>query len=213
MVELSPEEVRVLGALVEKHLATPNNYPLSLSSLQSACNQKTSREPVMDLGERAILTALDKLARKELAGTQTGASSRVEKYRYNRAGLLDLPRSQRATLALLMLRGPQTAGEIRSRSGRMHSFETKEDAQAALDALARHDPPLVLELPRLAGQKEARTMHLLAGEPNLEKLEAEAASPSGGAAAGGDLAEEVAALRDELNELREAFDRFRSQFE
>lgn len=207
---LTPEETRVLGALIEKHLATPNNYPLSLSSLQSACNQKTSREPVMDLGERAVADALDGLMRKQLAGEQTGSGSRVTKYRYNRGGLLDLPRSQRAALALLLLRGPQTPGEIRSRSGRMHSFEAKEDAESALDALAASDPPFVVALPKLSGQKERRYAHLLAGEIDVEALEEEAVA---GASGGGGLAEEVAALRSELNELREAFEAFRTQFE
>ena len=216
---LDPVETRVVGALAEKALATPDHYPLSLNSLVSACNQKTGRDPVMSLGENEVAHALDHLMRKHLVGTSSGAGSRVAKYRHLLDHHFDLDEAGVAALAVLMLRGPQTVGEVRSRTGRLHEFDTLEAAEATIRALAERDEPLVLELPVQPGRKEPRFVHLLSGTPEVDVEEAAPTfSPAMQAArADGDrvtaLEEKVAELESEIGDLRDAFERFRQQFE
>ena len=219
-IVLTPFEVRVAGALAEKALATPDYYPMSLNGLVAACNQKTGRDPVMELSDDDVAHALDSLMRRRLAGTSEGAGSRVTKYRHLLDHHFGLGEGEVAALAVLMLRGPQTVGEVRSRTGRMHDFASLEEAEATLGSLADRDEPLVVELPIQPGRKEARWTHLLAGEPDIESGEnlAPALSPAMQAArAEGDrieaLEERVATLEDELQSLREAFRDFRLQFE
>ncbi|MDX1531888.1 MAG: DUF480 domain-containing protein [Rhodothermales bacterium] len=217
---LDPVEIRVAAALAEKELATPDYYPMSLNALAAACNQKTGREPVMDLAEDEIARALDRLMRQGLAGTSSGAGSRVEKYRHNLAGHFGLNEAELSVLAVLMLRGPQTVGEVRSRTGRMHAFEELEGAEAALRALAERDEPLVTELPLQPGRKEPRWAHLLGGPVEAEAGDAPAptapAAMQQARASGDRIAElegRVEALEGELGDLQEAFERFRKQFE
>jgi uncharacterized protein YceH (UPF0502 family) len=217
---LDPAELRVVGALAEKALATPDYYPMTFNGLVAACNQKTGRDPVMALGDDEVARALDSLMRRGLAGTSSGAGSRVTKYRHLLDHHFGLDEAETAALAVLVLRGPQTVGEVRGRTGRMHEFATLEDAEATLRALAEREEPLVTELPVQPGRKEARWAHLLAGEPEVEAEEgpAPALSPAMQAARSeGDriaaLEERVEALEDELRQVREAFREFRAQFE
>lgn len=217
---LDPVECRVVGALAEKALATPDYYPMTLNGLVAACNQKTGRDPVMELSEDEVARALDRLMRRGLAGTSSGAGSRVTKYRHLLDHHVGLDEAGTAALAVLLLRGPQTVGEVRGRTGRLHEFASLDDAEATLRGLAERDEPLVTELPVQPGRKEARWAHLLAGEPEVE--EAEGPTPmltpamqavraeSDRIAA---LHERVGELEAELQQLREAFREFRRQFE
>ncbi len=220
MDTLDPAEVRVAGALAEKALATPDYYPMTLNGLVAACNQKTGRDPVTSLDEHEVAAALDRLMRRGLAGTSEGAGSRVTKYRHLLDHHFGLAEAGVAALAVLLLRGPQTVGEVRGRTGRLHEFASLEAAEATLHRLADRDEPLVAELPLQPGRKEARWAHLLAGEPEVEAAEARApeASPAmQKARADGDrlaaLEERVEALEAELRALRESFSDFRRQFE
>jgi hypothetical protein len=217
---LDPVECRVVGALAEKALATPDYYPMTLNGLVAACNQKTGRDPVMDLSDDEVARALDHLMRLGLAGTSEGAGSRVTKYRHLLDHHLGLDEAGTAALAVLLLRGPQTVGEVRGRTGRMHDFDTLDEAEATLRALADRDEPLVAELPVQPGRKEARWAHLLAGEPDVEAEEGPSptlAPAMQAARAEGDRIEElearVEALEDELHDMRSAFEKFRAQFE
>ncbi len=217
---LAPVEVRVVGALAEKALATPDYYPMTLNSVVAACNQKTGREPVMELDEPDVAAALDSLMRRGLTGTSEGAGSRVTKYRHLLDHHFELGEAEVAALAVLLLRGPQTVGEVRGRAGRMHAFASLEAAEATLRDLAEREEPLAAELPVQPGRKEARWAHLLAGMPDAEAGDAPtpALAPAMLAArAGGDrlaaLEERVAALEDELQALRATFQDFRRQFE
>ena len=223
---LDPAEIRVVGALAEKALATPDYYPMSLNSLVAACNQKTGRDPVMDLSEHEVARALDSLTRKGLAGTTSGAGSRVAKYRHLLDHRFDLDTPEVAALAVLLLRGPQTVGEVKSRTGRLYAFESLDEAEAAVRRLEEREEPLVVELPVQPGRKEPRFVHLLAGMPEVEEAEhpagagqaVAAESPAMRAArAEGDrvaaLEERLEALEGELGDLRDAFERFRQQFE
>ena len=226
---LDAVEVRVAGALVEKALATPDSYPLSLNALVAACNQKTARDPVVDLSERDVSAALDRLGRRGLVGTTSGAGHRVVKYRHNLDRALDLSLRELAALAVLLLRGPQTAGEVRVRAGRMADFETTEAAEEAMWMLGDRDEPLAVRLDRAPGQSADRYAHALSGEPESGEpetgdtdaapsgaappREVPAAPTDGGGVGGSDLAERVAALEAEVARLHEAFAAFRSQFE
>ncbi|QOZ81793.1 MULTISPECIES: YceH family protein [Chromobacterium] len=163
--QLEAREVRVLGALVEKQALTPDAYPMTLNGLASACNQLTSREPVMQLSEADISAALDSLIAKKLVNERLPAGSRVAKYEHRLNYEWNIEGARLAALALLMLRGPQTAAEIRTRSGRIYGFSGMEEVETALNALADKYPPLVLKLERQPGEREARWAHLLSGEP------------------------------------------------
>ena len=163
--QLEAHEVRVLGALMEKQALTPDAYPMTLNGLASACNQLTSREPVMQLSEADISAALDSLIAKKLVNERLPAGSRVAKYEHRLNYEWNIEGARLAALALLMLRGPQTAAEIRTRSGRIYGFSGVEEVEIALNALADKYPPLVLKLERQPGEREARWAHLLSGEP------------------------------------------------
>lgn len=216
---LDPVEIRVVGALAEKALATPDYYPLSLNALVTACNQKTGREPVMELSEDEAARALDRLIRQGLAGTTGGAGSRVEKYRHLLDHAFGLGAAELAALAVLLLRGPQTVGEVRGRTGRLYEFESLDEAEAALRRLAEREEPLVQELPLQPGRKEPRFAHLLGGPVEVEAEPAGTVAPQAmqAARAEGDrvaaLEERVAALESELQALQAAFQSFREQFE
>lgn len=157
---LNPVEARVLGALVEKDITTPDYYPLSLNALVNACNQKNNRDPVMSLGEDAVRDALAGLQDRKLAGPAGGADSRVAKYEHRLQETFNFTRGETAVVCVLLLRGPQTPGELRGRSERMHRFETLDEVQSTLQHLMQREPALAKVLPRQPGTKEARYIHL-----------------------------------------------------
>ena len=200
---LSAEEQRVLGALMEKAKATPEYYPLTLNALVAACNQKTSRKPVVQYDDSTVVTTLDALRKKGLVSTVVGGSSRVTKYKHNFAVVYPVIPAEVTIICLLLLRGPQTPGELNTNSGRMYEFESLEEVQSFLDHLANADQPFVKQLPKRLGQKEARYMQLLGGAVVPE--EDEQATDGSHTSAG--LASRVAALETELAALRTEFDK------
>ena len=207
---LSQNEQRVLGCLLEKEVLTPEGYPLSLNSLKLACNQKTSREPVLDLTEEAVSLALYQLKGRDLISSRM--DSRATKYAHKLETAAALNSGQRAVITLLLLRGPQTAGELRGRSERMHSFATPAEAEEALASLAAYaDGPWVKRLERRPGEKEARWKHLLDGDvTEVDVMEAIAADEAGSLKERvADLEKEVAALRHSLKGLEEKFEKTR----
>jgi len=213
---LTDVETRVLGSLVEKEITTPDYYPLSLNALINACNQKSNRDPVMNLGEDEVRDALDSLNAKGLAGARSAAESRVTKYEHRLQEVFNFGRRETAVLCVLLLRGPQTPGELRGRTERMHRFGELDEVQSTLQHLIQRDPPLVKMLPRQPGTKESRYMHLLAG--NVESWEAPAAQATiAGSPAETEriahLETELEKVRAEVDELKQQFADFRKQFE
>jgi len=208
---LSDVEVRVLGALIEKDTTTPDYYPLSLNALVNACNQKNNRDPVMALEEDAVRAALESLQRQRLAGPASGADGRVTKYEHRLQEVYNFDRREIAILCVLLLRGAQTPGELRGRAERMYRFEELEDVLATIDKLSQREPALVAVLPRQPGTKESRYMHLFSGEAPVGEVVPRAASGSGDRIV--QLEGEVAELRREVSEMREAWADFRRQFE
>ena len=166
--KLTLEEVRVLGCLVEKELATPEYYPLSLNALVNACNQKSNREPVMSLADAVVAAALERLRRGGLA-LQAAEGGRVAKFGHNLHGKLHLSDEETAVVCELLLRGPQTSGELRGRASRMRAFPDVAEVEAVLQGLIQREPPLVAKLPRQPGRKEHRYVHLFGGEPQVEE--------------------------------------------
>ncbi len=200
---LDAQELRVLGVLMEKSKTTPDYYPMTINSLVAACNQKTSRKPVVQYDEDTVATALNTLKRRGLISTATGGSDRSVKFKHNFAIVFPVLPSEVALMCLLMLRGPQTPGELNTNSGRLHEFESIEEVQEVLERLTTTEPPFVLQLPRRPGQKEVRYAHLLSGIPDVNEDYADEAAnkPSSG------LEARVVKLEQELAELREAFDK------
>src|SRR6266567_4859707 len=162
---LNDAEVRVLGSLIEKDITTPDYYPLSLNALLNAGNQKNNRDPVMTLDEGTVREALNTLQEKRLAGPAGGADSRVTKFEHRLQEVFNFDRREIAVVCVLLLRGPQTPGELRSRTDRMYHFEALDDVVSTLDRLTQREPPLTRILPRQPGTKESRYMHLFSGEP------------------------------------------------
>jgi uncharacterized protein len=212
---LNDVEVRVLGALIEKDITTPDYYPLSLNALVNACNQKNNRDPVMALDEETVRAALDSLQAQRLAGLASGADSRVTKYEHRLQEVFNFDRREIAILCVLLLRGAQTPGELRGRAERMYRFEELDDVLGTLDRLSQREPPLAAVLPRQPGTKESRYMHLFSGDaPPAEVAPMrEATSSSSGYDRVARLEGEVAELRREIAEMRQELDRFRKQFE
>jgi len=214
--ELTPLESRILGCLLEKERLTPENYPLSLNSLTAACNQSTNREPVLSLDDKTVEGGVNALREKKLASVIFGAGSRVQKYRHKLLDHYNLTPAEVGLLCVLLLRGPQTPGELRSRTERMHPFESIAEVEARLEELARGDAPLVRFLPARPGQKEGRYIQLLSTEAAEQPatinpvFDSPAAEPVASAVEA--LAAEVAVLRTELEQLREEFRAFRAQF-
>jgi len=206
---LDPVEVRVLGSLIEKETTTPEYYPLSLNALVNACNQKSNRDPLVSYDDETVEDALATLRPKGLTMTFTGAGSRVPKHGHRLAEKLNLGRRETAILCELMLRGPQTVGELKNRAERMHRFNDLEEAESVLE----HMTELVTKLPRRPGEKEQRYAHLLSGAPRVEDeaVGAEPAQPRGDRV--GMLEGEVARQREELEDLKRQFADFRRQFE
>jgi uncharacterized protein len=215
---LSDVEVRVLGALIEKDITTPDYYPLSLNALVNACNQKNNRDPVMTLDEDAVRAALDSLQVRRLAGPAGGADSRVPKYEHRLQEVFNFDRREIAVICVLLLRGAQTPGELRGRTERMYHFEGLEDVVATLERLSQRQPPLAAVLPRQPGTKESRYMHLFAGGVEAGDNAPQGASNErdGGGRPSDRLANlesEVSELRREITEIREQMAALGRQFE
>lgn len=205
---LHPVEVRVLGSLLEKEITTPEYYPLSVNALVAACNQKSNRDPVLHLDETTVEQALQSLRDKGLLLSISGAGSRVPKYGHRISERLNLGRRELAILCELMVRGPQTLGELRTRGERMHRFDDLSEVESVIERM----PELIVKLPRRAGEKEARYAHLLSGPVTVAEETPPASMPARTDRMG-DLETEVAALRDEVEDLKRQFASFRQQFE
>jgi uncharacterized protein len=199
---ISQVAARVLGSLIEKEITTPEYYPLSMNALVNACNQKNNRDPEMHLEEEEVREALRRLEDHGLAGPVRGIDSRVTKYEHHIQEVFNFTRGETAVMCVLLLRGPQTPGELRGRTERMHRFEELTDVHATLSKLMEREPPLVKVMARLPGTKEARYAHLLSGEP-VEPSAPAAEQP----VAEKDLHAEVAALREEVADLRAQVER------
>ncbi len=229
-MNLTEIETRVLGSLIEKDITTPDYYPLSLNALVNACNQKNNRDPIMTLDEETVSQALSTLQAKRLAGPASGADSRVTKFEHRLQEVFNFDRREIAVVCVLLLRGPQTPGELRSRTDRMYHFEALDDIVSTLDRLAQREPPLARVLPRQPSTKESRYTHLFSGERpvdsaatvdvtrTLSERQSKAPSPAtAGANCETDrlraLEEEVARLRQELTEVQQQLAAFRRQFE
>jgi uncharacterized protein YceH (UPF0502 family) len=213
---LDPAEIRVLAVLAEKEALTPDNYPLTLNALVNGCNQLSSRDPVMELQEHEVHDTLQRLMQRKLAASVTQVGARTAKYEHRMRIKWTLEQDKLAILTVLMLRGPQTAGEIRTRSGRLHEFGSVAEVESALQFLIDKYPPLVARLERAPGTKEPRYGQLLGGEAELARLEAGSGSARTATAAGSRVAEleaEVAALRAEVDELKAQFETFKRQFD
>ena len=216
---LNEVEVRVVGSLVEKQVTTPEYYPLTLNALVSACNQISNRDPVVSFDEQAVARALESLRAKNLVYVFYGSDSRVPKYKHMMTEIFRLSAAELAAVCVLMLRGPQTVGEVRGRTGRLYNFADLAEVESTLEGLAQREEPVVLKLPRQPGRKEARYAHLLAGtpafeearpEPRVEPAVREVRAENERLAR---LEAEVETLRGELADLRQRFDEFRKQFE
>src|SRR6195256_3665883 len=196
---LSDVETRVLGSLVEKELTTPEYYPLSLNALVNACNQKSNRDPIMNLDEDSVRAALRTLQDNSLARSVSAADSRVTKYEHRLQEAFNLDRREAALFCELLLRGPQTPGELRTRAERMHPFDDLSESQSALQRLMNREPPLVKILARQPGTKESRYIHLLSGDA---KPIASTIEPEAPAAPQREKMDEFSRLSSELAELR-----------
>ena len=213
---LNEVETRVLGSLVEKEVTTPDYYPLTLNALINACNQKTNRDPVMNLDEAAVRDALHSLNEKGLAGTTSTAESRVPKFEHRLGEAFNFGRPETAVICVLLLRGPQTPGELRGRGERMYRFEDLGQVQSALQRLMQRDPPLVKVLPRQPGTKESRYAHLLSGDVETWQPEPQAAAITSSSADGERIARleaEVETLRNDLADLKQQLADFRKLLE
>ena len=213
---LNETEARVVAALVEKQLTTPEYYPLTLNALIAACNQKTNREPVVAFDEQTVERTLENLREKNLVYVFYGSTSRVPKYKHMLPNVYELDERETAIICVLMLRGAQTLGELRERTGRLYEFSGLDEVSETLDALTRRDEPLVAKLERQAGQKEVRYAHLLAGE-----IQAQSGNVSPAASVSSNnqnervekLEQQIETLREEITALRQTFEEFRKQFE
>lgn len=217
-VILTEIETRVLGSLIEKDITTPDYYPLSLNALVNACNQKNNRDPVMTLDENAVRDALSTLQEKRMAGPASGADSRVTKFEHRLQEVFNFDRREIAIICVLLLRGPQTPGELRGRTDRMYHFDALEDVISTLERLAQREPPLAAVLPRQPGTKESRYMQLFSGDAPAAADGPRTPSPatSGATSTTERLAaveEEVSRLRTELTDIQQQLAAFRKQFE
>jgi len=215
-LRLTPNEARVLGALIEKEITTPEYYPLSLNALINACNQRSNREPVMDLDEEMVRQALHGLEDDGLAGRARSADGRVTKYEHWLGEAFNFSRAETALICMLLLRGPQTPGELRGRTERMHRFEEISDVLAGLQKLMEREPSLVAVLPRQPGTKEARYAHLLSGPVESAAQAQPSAAPAYAPGFAGEATDQdgriaqleatVAQLKSELEGLKKRFD-------
>ena len=208
---LSFEEARVLGALMEKEVTTPDYYPLSLNALVNACNQTTSRDPIVHYDETTVLRALDGLREKKMLWEVEQAGGRVRKYQQQFSKWHDFDDKVHAVLTLLLLRGAQTPGELKSRSDRLASFRDLAEVESILARLGERNPPFVVRLPRLPGTKESRFMHLMTGDIEIDAIAEGEVTPI--ASSGRTLSDRVQQLESEVAALRAELDAFRKQFE
>jgi uncharacterized protein len=215
---LTQVEVRVLGSLIEKEITTPEYYPLTLNALTNACNQISNRDPVVSFEDKTVARALEDLREKKLVWMVTGVG-RVPKYEHRLKEALMLAEQELAVLCVLMLRGPQTVGEIRGRTGRLYEFKELDEVEMTLQALMTAQPPRVVKLPRQPGTKESRYAHLLAGEVEIEerevatRLEPATLEVRQENERLGRVEEELTQVRSELAELKQQFIDFKKQFE
>lgn len=219
-VVLNEYELRVIGALVEKSIATPDYYPMTLNALVNACNQKNHRDPVTSYDEATVVRALDSLRDKKLAYTFHGSDARVPKYGHLFNKAYELNEMENAVMTVLALRGPQTPGELRSRTAHLHNFDNLPEVETTLHNLSLRPDPLVVKLPRQANSRESRFAHLLSGDINIEEMAAAVEKSEATASRGGGgnerivkLEEEVASLQQKLASLEAQFAEFRKQFE
>jgi len=200
---LNDAEVRVLGALIEKEITTPEYYPLSLNALMAACNQSSNRYPVVHLDEGEVGAAADSLREKGLVHLLDRGESRVSKYRHVLYEAMNMGRPSIAVMCVLMLRGPQTVGEIRTRSNRLHDFTSLEDVETTLNSLMSGESPLIMRLPRQTGQKEVRYAHLLSGAVKQSEKDQDTEPEP----------DRIGKLEREVEDLKKQFEQFRKQFE
>ncbi len=200
---LDAAELRVLGSLMEKCKTTPDYYPMTINGLTAACNQKTSRKPVVQYDDETVVQALNTLKKRGLISTATGGSIRSVKYKHNFAIVFPVLPKEVAIICLLMLRGPQTPGELNTNSGRLYEFDSIEDVQEVLERLSSPEMPFLTQLPRRPGQKEVRYAHLLSGTPEITEDEFDDAP----ARNSGGLEARVTKLENDLASLQEAFDK------
>lgn len=216
---LNDIEVRILGCLIEKGITTPDYYPLTLNALTAACNQKSNRNPVVSYEDTAVVRGLDSLREKGLVEKIYKADSRVPKYQHSFPQKYSLPSDSVAVMCELMLRGPQTVGEIRGRADRMHEFRDLQEVEEILTRLAEREPPMAVKLPRQAGRKEPRFAHLLSGKPEIRDEEPAISEEAATLRVRADneriakLEENMAALRAEFEKLKEDFISLKSQLE
>ena len=218
-IELTPNETRVIGCLIEKQIATPDQYPLSVNALVNACNQKSNRDPVLDLDERTVQATLDALARRQLVLEKSGFGSRVPKYQHlfcnTEFGSLKFSRQGTAIVCELLLRGPQTPGELRSHAARLAPFSDVSEVETELEELmTRPDGPFVARLPREPGRRESRYMHLFGSEPApVAAEELDAGGPSAAAPLAGRASDRLDALEAAVDELRREVASLRARVE
>jgi uncharacterized protein YceH (UPF0502 family) len=205
--------VRVLGSLIEKEITTPDNYPLTLNALVSACNQTSNRDPVLALDEASVSQSLDDLSQRSLVRAVHRSDSRARRYRHQLSESMKLHAAETAVMCVLMLRGPQTSGEIRTRAARLFEFRDLPHVDVTLQTLMTLPTPLVAQLPRQPGQKEVRYAHLLSGEPHVETTEPRPAVNVVKADRVEALEHAVDTLRAEMAELRARFEEFRREFQ
>ncbi|MBI3133345.1 MAG: DUF480 domain-containing protein [Bacteroidetes bacterium] len=201
---LTAEEVRVLGALMEKSKTTPDYYPMTLNGITAACNQKSSRNPVVEYDDETVVLAIDGLKRKGFVSPVIGGGSRTNKYKHNFNNMFDIPNGGVAALCLLFLRGPLTPGEINSNSGRLHEFQSLASVQETLQQLSSYEMPLVKELPKRPGQKEVRFCHLFSGMPSESEQDLMAEEPARKSV--NSLEARIETLEKELAEVKEKLD-------
>ena len=215
---LDEAEVRVLGSLVEKQITTPEYYPLTLNALLLACNQKSNRHPVVSYDEETVTRSIESLRSRNLVYVFYGSTSRVPKYKHMMGEIFGLDQKELALMCVLMVRGPQTVGELRGRAERLYAFSSLEEVDETLSLLSNKEPEaLVAKLPRQPGQKEVRYMHLLSGELNIEYEDEHPRAESAGRPVKSDrirdLEQEVETLRAEVNSLRQELEEFKKQFD
>jgi uncharacterized protein YceH (UPF0502 family) len=211
--ELDEVEARVVGCLIEKEGTTPDYYPLTVNALIAACNQKTNRNPVVDYNEDIVTKALDSLRDKNLVYVLFGGSSRVAKYKHLVPKILELKYPEVAAICVLLLRGPQTLGEIKARTTRLYSYDDIGQVEETLRGLEKRDEPLIVNLGRQPGQKEARFAHLLSGEVEIDEVGFQQVVSSSSKSKVAELEAEISDLREKLESLRDEFDEFKSKFE
>ncbi len=213
-VRLSPPEARVLGCLMEKEAATPDYYPLTLNALLAACNQKSSRDPIVEYDTDEVVEALESLQSQRLTRRITSSDGgRVARYRHVADTALHLNREQAAALCILLLRGPQTVGEIRQRSQRLYDFESLDEVERSVDELCEKKPrPLAVKLARRPGSKDSRYVQLLTDDPDEEAGQADSRAVSSSPSRVERLETEIIELREQVDALRAEFERFREQF-